>query len=309
MRYKGFDVQLLVTGSIGIDTVISPYGQADGVLGGSAVYFAFAACQYIPVRLVGVVGDDFPAEFKQTLASKNIDLAGLEERAGSKTFRWTGKYQDDVNKRDTLSVDLNVLGERGPDVPASFANSDIVFLANSHPALQRELLSKVTKPKLVVCDTMDLWINTEKDSLLETLRMVNGLIINDAEAQMLTGKLNVVEAGESLLGLGPDFVIVKKGEHGALLVTREGPVAIPAFPSKEVRDPTGAGDSFAGGVLGYLAEQGKFDRDAVRRAMVHGTIAASFTIEDFSLRRVEKLTRDEINQRVDGYINMLQFNG
>ncbi len=301
-------MQLLVTGSIGIDTVISPYGQADGVLGGSAVYFAFAACQYVPVRLVGVVGDDFPAEFKQALSTKNIDLAGLEERAGSKTFRWTGKYQDDVNKRDTLSVDLNVLGEHGPSVPASFANSDIVFLANSHPALQRELLSKITKPKLVVCDTMDLWINLEKESLLETLRMVNGLIINDAEAQMLTGKLNVVEAGESLLSLGPNFVIVKKGEHGALLLTKEGPVAIPAFPSKDVRDPTGAGDSFAGGVLGYLAEQGKFDRDTIRRAMVHGTVAASYAIDDFSLRRVEKITRDEINQRVDGYISMLKFN-
>ncbi len=301
-------MQLLVTGSIGIDTVISPYGQADGVLGGSAVYFAFAACQYVPVRLVGVVGDDFPTDFRQTLAAKNIDLDGLEERAGSKTFRWTGQYQDDVNKRDTLSVDLNVLAERGPAVPESFADSDIVFLANSHPALQRELLSKVTKPKLVVCDTMDLWINTEKDSLLETLRMVHGLIINDAEAQMLTGKLNVIEAGESLLSLGPNFIIVKKGEHGALLITSEGPVAIPAFPSKDVRDPTGAGDSFAGGLLGYLAERGRFDRDALSRAMVHGTIAASFTIEDFSLRRVEKLTRDEINQRVDGFINMLQFN-
>ncbi len=300
-------MSLLVTGSIGIDTVSSPHGHAEGVLGGSAVYFSFAASQYAPVRLVGVVGDDFPDEFRAVLETREIDLAGLEVRKGSQTFRWTGKFEGDMSEAETVGVSLNVLAEAGPKVPASFADSEYVFLANTHPSLQRELLAQLTSPKLVVCDTMNLWIENERDSLLQTLKLVHGVIINDAEARQLTGRMNLIEVGETILEFGPQFVIIKKGEHGAMLVTSDGPVTLPAFPTKTVCDPTGAGDSFAGGVLGYLASQGEHDSAALRRALVRGTVAASFTIEDFSLRRVQGLDRSEIDRRVDKFVNMLQF--
>lgn len=300
-------MSLLVTGSIGIDSVSSPYGQADAVLGGSAVYFSFAATQYAPVRLVGVVGDDFPDEFRTTLGSRRIDLAGLETRAGSKTFRWTGRFEGDMNEAETVDVDLNVLAEQGPKVPDAFAETDVVFLANTHPALQRELLSQVRSPKLVVCDTMNLWITTERDSLIETLKGVSGVIINDAESRQLSGKMNLIDAGEWILALGPKFAIVKKGEHGSLLVTPEGPTAIPAFPTKNVKDPTGAGDSFAGGTLGYLCEQGNSEPHTLRNSLVRGTVAASFTIEDFSLGRVKDLTRFEVDSRVQAFKSMLRL--
>ncbi len=299
-------MSLLVTGSIGIDTVATPHGQAENVLGGTAVYFSFAALHYVPVRLVAVVGDDFPAEFRQVLDSKNIDLAGLETRRGSKTFRWTGRYEGDMNAAETASVDLNVLSERGPKVPPSFADSKTVFLANTHPTLQRELLAQLTAPELTVCDSMNLWIENERDSLIKTLRLVTGVIVNDAEARQLTERMNLIEAGEAILDLGPRFVIIKKGEHGALLVTGDGAFAMPAHPTKNVRDPTGAGDSFAGGVMGYLAKEGRHDTDALRRAMVRGTVAASFTIEDFSLRRVATLTQTDLSGRIDAFVNMLR---
>jgi len=300
-------MSLLVTGSIGIDSVSTPSGTVDGVLGGSAVYFAFAAVQYVPVRLVGVVGEDFPPAFRDVLESRDIDLTGLEVRSASRTFRWTGRYEGDMNEAETVEVNLNVLAEQAPKVPASFADSKTVFLANTHPTLQRELLAQVSSPSLVVCDTMNLWIETERDSLIETLRAVHGVIINDAESRQLTGAVNLIEAGEKMLGWGPTFVIIKKGEHGALLVTAEGAVAIPAYPTKKVCDPTGAGDSFAGGVLGFLAAEGKHNAQTLRRALVRGTVAASFTIEDFSLNRVRDLSRAEVTERVDQFLGVLRF--
>ncbi len=300
-------MSLLVTGSIGIDTVTSPHGHAEGVLGGTAVYFSFAAIQFAPVRLVGVVGEDFPDTFRALLEARPIDLDGLEVRKGSKTFRWIGRYEGDMNQAETVDVSLNVLAEEAPNVPSSFIDSDVVFLANSHPTLQRALLSRVAAPKLVVCDTMNLWIDNERDSLLETLSVVNGVILNDAEARQLTGLTNLLEAGEAVRAMGPKFVIIKKGEHGALLVTADDPVAVPAYPTKLVRDPTGAGDSFAGGVLGYMAQQQDYSPDVLRRAMVRGTVTASFAIEDFSLRRIQNLRCEEVSQRVDEFISMLQF--
>lgn len=299
-------MSLLVTGSIGIDTVVSPFGRADGVLGGSAVYFALAASQYAPVRLVGVVGEDFPDVFRSVLTAREIDLRGLEVRRGSKTFRWSGRFEGDMNQAQTLEVDLNVLAERGPKVPEVFADSETVFLANTHPTLQRDLLRQLRGPKLVVCDTMNLWIANERDSLLETFKLVTGVILNDAEARQLTERMNLIEAGEWLLARGPRFVVIKKGEHGSLLITPEGASAIPAFPAKVVRDPTGAGDSFAGGMIGYLAAGKSLDVSALRSAMVRGTVAASFTIEDFSVRRVEKLARAEVDARVARFVSMLR---
>src|SRR3990172_9777767 len=206
-------MSLFVTGSRAIDTVTPPYGRAENVLGGSAVYFSFAASQYVPVRLVGVVGDDFPDEFRKVLASREIDLRGLEVRKGSKTFRWSGRFEGAMNEAETVEVDLNVLAERGPKVPEVFADSQTVFLANTHPTLQRDLLRQLRAPKLVVCDTMNLWITTERDSLLETLRVVTGVIVNDGEARQLTGRMNLMEAGESIFSIWPSFVLIKKGEH------------------------------------------------------------------------------------------------
>lgn len=300
-------MSLLVTGSIGIDTVSSPHGSVENVLGGSAVYFSFAASFYTPVRLVAVVGEDFPNDFHQTLKTRNIDLQGLEFRKGSQTFRWSGRYQGDMNEAETVGVTLNVLGEHGPKVPPGFADSKTVFLANTHPALQREFLTQLHGPRLVVCDTMNHWIVSQRDALLATFLQVTGVILNDQEARLLSGKINLIEAGEWLLERGPKFVIIKKGEHGAILVTPEGTTTIPAFPTKDVRDPTGAGDSFAGGTVGFLAAEGKHDVPTLRRAMIRGTVAASFAIEDFSLSRVLRLTDGEVRRRVDEYTRMLRI--
>ncbi len=300
-------MSLLVTGSMGIDTVETPHGKAADVLGGSAVYFAFGAAPYTDVRLVGVVGEDFPPAMRDVLASKNIDLAGLETRKGSKTFRWSGKYTEDMNDRDTLDVQLNVLAEDAPKVPEAFKDSDVVFLANTHPALQRQMREDLPKAKLTVCDTMDLWIATAKDELIKTLGVVDGLVINDGEAKQLTGCKHVVDAGEAMLNMGPKFVVIKKGEHGAILMTGSNVTAIPAFPTKDVKDPTGAGDSFAGGMLGYLSTQSAYDDAALRRSLLHGTVTASFTIEDFSLGRIRSVTKADIDGRVQRFAEMLRI--
>jgi sugar/nucleoside kinase (ribokinase family) len=298
---------LLSTGSIGIDTVTTPHGHVADAPGGTAVYCAFAASPYVPVRLVAVAGEDFPDEFRQLLTAREIDLAGLEVRPGSRTFRWTGRFEGDMNEAETLDVKLNVLAERAPEVPAAFADSDVVFLGATHPTLQRDLLARLDAPRVVLCDTKDLWIEQERNSLITTLALVTGAVINDVEARQLTGQTNLIAAGEALLDMGPNFAIVKKGEHGALLVTKDGPFPIPAYPAKVVRDPTGAGDSFAGGLLGFLAETGRHDTETLRRALVHGTVAASFAIEDFSLNRLQRLTRSEVDERVDRFVEMLRF--
>ena len=300
-------MSLLVTGSLGIDTVETPHGKAGEVLGGSAVYFAVAATHFTDVRLVGVVGEDFPQSFSDLMKQAGIDLAGLEIRKGSKTFRWSGKYSEDMNDRDTLDVQLNVLEEKGPTVPAAFADSDILFLANTHPALQREMRSQVKNPRLTVCDTMDLWIESARDDLLKTLKVVDGLVINDGEARQLTGKNDNIAAAAALLKLGPRFAVVKKGEHGAILVTEKGLSVIPAYPTMDVVDPTGAGDSFAGGMLGYLCTQAEIDDAALKRSLIRGTVTASITIEDFSLTRIKDTTRDEIEKRVRAFSEMLRI--
>jgi len=300
-------MSLLVTGSIGIDTVITPHGQAADVLGGSAAYFAIAAALFTPVRLVGVVGDDFPPAFRDVLASDRIDLSGLETRRGSKTFRWVGRYSPDMNDRETVDVQLNVLAEHGAKVPAVFADSDVVFLANTHPALQRGMLSQLRSPRLTVCDTMDCWITNEADELRRTLSAVNGVFLNDYEARQLTGLGNLVAAGRAILAMGPRFVVIKKGEHGALLLTRDDVTAVPAFPMENVCDPTGAGDSFAGGMLGYLDGCGQYDTAALRRAVVRGTVVASFTVEDFSLNRLRQIQAKDIERRTQDLLGMLRI--
>lgn len=298
-------MSLLVTGSIGIDDVKTPFGEVKGVYGGSSVYFSFAATLYTPVRFVGVVGEDFPSEFRKFLENRRIDLAGLEVRKGSKTFRWSGEYVGAMADAETRNIELNVLAEAGPKIPPQFADSRYVFLAATHPLLQQDLVRQLREPRLIVADTRDLWITTQREELLKALAMVHGAIMNDGEARLLTGETNLVRAGRAVLAFGPRFVVIKKGEHGVMLVTSDRVVTLPAYPTANVVDPTGAGDSFAGGMMGYLATQEDISFNSMRLALACGTITASFTIEDFSLRAIEKATPSDIQQRMKEYADML----
>ncbi len=298
-------MSLLVTGSIGIDTIQTPAGQAADVLGGSAIYFSFAASTLAPVRLVGVVGEDFPRKFLDIFAGRPVDTRGLETRKGSKTFRWQGRYVGDMNEAETLRTDLNVLGEAAPKVPAEFRDSKVVFLANTHPALQRELLAQVDKPEFVVCDTMNLWIRTTRDELCKTLAAVDGVVLNDGEARLLTGQSLLVAAGREIQAMGPRVVVLKKGEHGCLMFVGETVWSLPAFPSASLVDPTGAGDSFAGGTMAYLAKVRRYDAEAIRSAIARGTITASFAIEGFSLDGLKKATPEALEARLQQYKCML----
>ena len=301
-------MSLLVTGSIGIDTVESPSGKVVDALGGSSIYFAYAASFFTDVRLVGVVGDDCPADFLKPLRDNSkIDLAGLEVRTGSKTFRWHGRYHDDVNVRDTVSVDLNVLGEVGPTIPEPFRDSGYVFLANTHPALQLELLGQLANPKLVVADTMDLWITTELDALRTLLSHIDGFVLNDSEAKLMTGQANVIAAGFEIADMVRRFVVVKKGEHGSLLFVDGMVFALPSYPTQKVVDPTGAGDSFAGAMMGHLAAVDSFDASALQKAIALGTVTASIELEDFSLNRFLTTDRSEIDARLAEFRELTTF--
>jgi len=298
-------MSLLVTGSIGIDTVETPAGRAVDVLGGSAIYFSFAATLLHPVRLVGVVGEDFPAEYRDLLAERQIDLRGLEVRQGSQTFRWHGKYVGDMNEAETLRTDLNVLAERAPTVPAEFRDSKVVFLANTHPALQRELLEQLAEPRLVVCDTMNLWIREQPDELQKTFQAADGVVLNDGEARMLTGQDLLVRAGREVLRMGPRFVVIKKGEHGAMLFCEDQVWALPAYPTADVVDPTGAGDSFAGGMLAWLARTDRYGPEDLKAAVARGTVAASFALEAFSLEGLRRADEQAFEARLQRYKQML----
>lgn len=306
---------LVVTGTVGIDTIYTPNGHAEGVLGGSCTYFAAAASFYGPVRMVAAVGDDFPDEHRQTLTGfRAIDTSGLEVRAGSKTFRWGGKYLDNMDRRETLFTELGVVVEAPPAVPPGFRDSRFVFLANMHPGVQMHMLEGFPGRRLTVADTMDLWINTARADLDRLLTKVDGLVLNYDEAELMTGKRNPVTAAREILKLGPRFVVVKKGEHGALLVHRDGIGALPAYPAENVVDPTGAGDSFAGGMMGSLAAAGARGGNPgsfghVLRALAHGTIIASFNIESFSLDRFKTLKRREIDKRHAEYLGMIRVHG
>src|ERR1700733_721317 len=242
-------MSLLVTGSIGIDTVETPFGKRDDVIGGSAIYFAYAASFFTPVRLVGVVGDDCPPKLLQVFNDREVDTSGLEMRKGSKTFRWQGSYLKDMNEAVTVKVDPNVLAERAPKIPQNFLDSKYVFLANTHPILQQEMCASLKSPKLVVADTMNLWIQTERKELVKMMSKIHGLVLNDGEARLLTEKKNLIAAAREVLKMGPKFVVIKKGEHGRMLVSEKDTFVLPAFPTENVVDPTGAGDSFAGGMM------------------------------------------------------------
>lgn len=300
-------MSLLVVGSIAFDSIETPGGTVADILGGSASHFSMAASFFTKPRLVGVVGEDFPDEHRRLFAERGIDTAGLTTAQGQ-TFRWKGRYHTDMNARDTLEVHLNVFGSFNPVLPEAFRDSTHVFLANGSPVLQANVLTQVRQPKVVFADTMDLWIDTQRKDLLALLPRLDGLMLNDSEARQLTGEANLVKAGQAVRRLGPKCVILKKGEHGAMLFGGEGVFVAPAYPSAEVVDPTGAGDAFAGGVLGYLTETSEpLSPHSLRRAMAYGTVIGSLIVEGFGLDRLKRTDRREIDARLEQYRKMLTF--
>ena len=298
---------LLVVGSVALDSVETPSRTRENVLGGSAVYFSYAASYFSPVRLVGAVGEDWPAEYTKLLQLRQIDTAGLNVIPGGKTFRWRGRYHSNMNDRDTLDVQLNVLGEFDPVLPESFTHCPFLFLANGSTRTQLKILDQCPGVRLVVADTMDLWIRNEPDELRRLLKRIDGLVLNDSEAKLLTGEDNLVRAGREVRAMGPAFVVIKKGEHGAMFFSQHETYVLPAYPTPTVVDPTGAGDSFAGGMMGYLAEQGNFEPKTLKEAMAYGILVASFTVEDFSLDKLAAISREDLDQRMDEYRRMLSF--
>jgi sugar/nucleoside kinase (ribokinase family) len=298
---------LLVTGSIGIDTLETPAGKADSVLGGSAIYFSIAASNFTDVRLVAAVGEDFKDQWLSPLKERRIDLAGIERRTGSKTFRWHGKYVGNMAEAETVDVQLNVLGEAGAPIPDQFRNSRCVFLANTHPTLQREVAEQLSSAELIVCDTMNLWIANETEELKKTLKVVHGIVLNDGEARQFTGEDHLVKAARAILSYGPRFVVIKKGENGSMLVSAEDLFLMPPYPTDSVVDPTGCGDSFAGALMGYLDAQGKFDAGTLRSALARGSIMGSFVIESFSVERAAAITPNDIEQRLTELRGMVRF--
>lgn len=298
---------LLVVGSIALDSVETPTDRRDDVLGGSAVYFSYAASYFTPVRLVGVVGEDWPREHTELLASRRIDTSGLEVVPGAKTFRWRGKYLPNMNDRETLEVHLNVFGDFNPKLPEAFRASRFLFLANGSPTLQLRVLEQVPNAQLCVADTMDLWINIQHDELLALLKRLDGIVLNDGEAKLLTDEENLVRAGHKVREMGPKFVVIKKGEHGAMFFSHDETYVMPAYPTPRVIDPTGAGDSFAGGMMGYLAECGSVEPRTLKKALAYGTVVASFNVEDFSLQRMRQIDRSHVDARLEEYRRMLAF--
>lgn len=301
-------MSLLVTGSVAIDTVKTPYGVSENCLGGAAVYFSMAASFFTPVRLVGVIGPDCPFDLAEVFAGRGIDLAGLEVREQSKTFRWAGTYHENMDSRTTDCLELNVLAEAPPRVPDSFRDSKFVFLANTAPRLQHELLEQVQRPAFVAADTMNCWIEDNLDDLKSLLKKTDCLIINEDEARMLAKEHNLIKAGEKILDMGPGVVVIKKGESGSIMCSASGDKFIlPAYPAAEVKDPTGAGDSFAGGFMGYLAQSGKTDFETLKAAVAYGTVVASFTIADFSLNGLTAIDRYDIDSRFETLRKLTKF--
>jgi len=298
---------LLVVGSVALDSVETPWATRHDLLGGSAVFFSYAASYFTSVRLVSAVGEDWPAEYTQMLQARGIDTSGLQIVSGAATFRWKGKYQPNMNDRETLEVHLNVFGEFDPVLPESFRHCKFLFLANGSPVVQLRVLDQVPGATLTVADTMDLWIEVQRDELMQLLQRVDGLVLNDAEARLLTDDENLVRAGHKVRRMGPKFVIVKKGEHGAMFFSEHETYVMPAYPTAEVVDPTGAGDSFAGGMMGYLAEQDNFDPQTLKEALAYGILTASYNVEDFSLDRMKQIERADIERRMKEYRRMLSF--
>ena len=299
-------MSVLVVGSVALDSVETPFGKADDVLGGSATFFSAAASLLTPVQLVGVIGTDYPEERLKALAARGVDLAGLE-RADGPSFRWRGRYRHDLNSAETLETHLGVFSRFSPKIPTQFRSAPFVFLGNIDPRLQLDVLQQVDRPKLVACDTMNFWIQSRRPDLIELLKQVDLVTLNDGEARQLTEKVNLVQAAQWIMDCGPKHVIIKKGEHGAFMFNSTSIFFAPAFPLENVFDPTGAGDSFAGGFIGYLARTGDLSEANMRRAVMYGSAMGSFAVEKFSTERLMTLTRPEIDARVRELRQLVAF--
>ncbi len=299
-------MSILVVGSVALDTIRTPFGEAEEVLGGSATYFSVAASFFGQVRMVAVVGEDFPDEHLEFLSSRGVDLRGLRKLPG-RTFRWRGYYDYDLNEAHTLETQLNVFQDFRPEIPEEYRDSEFVFLANIDPELQSYVLDQVRSPQLTLCDTMNYWIEKKRPELLETISRVDYLLLNDSEARQLADEPNLIAAGRKLRAMGPSRVIIKKGEHGVVMLGDDTFFSLPAYPLETVFDPTGAGDSFGGGFLGAISRETALDEDAVRRAVVYGSVIASFAVEDFSCRRLRSLTLEEIEDRYREFTRITCF--
>ena len=299
-------MSVLVVGTVAFDSIETPYGSAERILGGSAAYFALAASLFAPVRVVGVIGRDFPEEYIELFTERNIDIAGLQKERGE-TFHWRGRYHEDINVRDTLELHLNVLAGFQPHLPESYRDAEYVFLGNIDPLMQAEVLNQMRAVQLVVCDTMDHWIRESPEDLRKVLKRIEILVINDSEAKLLSGYHNIVQAARAILKMGPKVVLIKRGEYGVLQFSDGAIFATPAYPLEEVFDPTGAGDSFAGGFLGQLARSHDRSERGLRRAIVYGSVVASFTVEDFGVKRLAKVGLGEIEERYRSFAKLTDF--
>lgn len=300
-------MSLLIVGSVALDTVKTARGVAEEVLGGSATYCAYAASFFTPVWLVSAVGDDMPAEHLEGMRRHNIDTAGLSIIKGGKTFRWVGRYTDDFLERTTERVELNVFGEFDTTIPEAYRGAEYVFLANGAPEAQRRVLEQLPDRKLAFLDTMDHWITGSREALLDVMKLVDGIVLNDEEARLLTEESNLLTAARRIARMGPETVVIKKGEHGAILVQGDGAFVLPARLTETVNDPTGAGDCFGGGMMGYVAKTGETSLGALKKGVLYGTIIASFCIEDFSINRLRNVTPDDIEQRRQEFLDMISW--
>jgi sugar/nucleoside kinase (ribokinase family) len=299
-------MSLLVVGSVALDSVETPFGLKEDVLGGSATYFSTSASFFVPTQVVAVVGEDFPQAHLDFLKTRGVDLEGVTREKG-RTFRWKGRYGYQLNEAETLDTQLNVFQSFSPRLPEKYREAQYVFLGNIHPELQSQVVDQVKAPRLVAADTMNFWINGSRPALLKTLKRVNLLFINDAEARQLSGEHNIVRAARAILAMGPQRVVVKRGEYGALLFEQDHVFACPALPLADVFDPTGAGDTFAGGFMGTLATSNRVDTEVLRRAMVMGSVMASFTVEKFSLERLREVSRADIRTRFSEFKRLTHF--
>jgi sugar/nucleoside kinase (ribokinase family) len=299
-------MNVLVVGTVAFDSIETPFGSAERILGGSAAYFALGASYFAPVRVVGVVGEDFPQDYLDVFTQRGIDIAGIE-RARGETFHWRGRYHEDINLRDTVELHLNVLAGFEPKLPEVYRDAEYVFLGNIDPVMQMEVLRQIRRLKLVVLDTMDHWIRERQQELKQVLGRIEILVVNDSEARLLSGYDNIVKAARAILKMGPKMVLIKRGEYGVLQFSDSSVFATPAYPLEEVFDPTGAGDSFAGGFLGQLARSGDQSQGGLRRAIVYGSVVASFTVEDFGVKRLTDVSLAEIEERYQRFVQLTDF--
>ena len=299
-------MSVLVVGTVAFDSIETPFGSAERILGGSASYFALGASFFAPVRIVGVIGRDFPQDYLDIFTQRNIDINGIQ-RADGDTFHWRGRYHEDINLRDTIELHLNVLGGFEPKLPEPYRDAEYVFLGNIDPGMQMEVLRQLRRLKLVALDTMDHWIRESQQELRKVLERIEILVVNDSEARLLSGYDNIVKAARAILKMGPQMVLIKRGEYGVLQFSDSSMFATPAYPLEEVFDPTGAGDSFAGGFLGQLARSADQSQGGLRRAIVYGSVVASFTVEDFGVKRLTDVSLAEIEERYQRFVQLTDF--